>query len=424
LKFISFFLITVSLGAPAYPQGNSVLLEELSHKAFNYFLEHSDPRTGLVLDRSLSDGRNVSGNNIASIAATGFGLTAFVLASENHWITREKARVHILNSLKFLNSNKYRVHGWYYHWLDFKTGEPLFGSEVSSIDTSFFLAGVLTARQYFSDDSEIVTLATQIYGQVDFNWMLNGDSKFLSHGWFPKSGFINHKWNSYSELMLLYILGISSPTHGITPSSWSAWTREKTNYKGLEYVQSDGSLFIHQYSHAWLDLRNLHENFGDHINWFENSKNAILANKAFCLSLAGEFNSYSKDMWGITASDSPYGYIAWGGPPRDSHIDGTVVPSALTGSLMFLADEVLRPLIKMSAQNPKIISHYGFVNAFNSLTGWMAPDTLGIDAGITLLSIENMRKGSVWKYFMRNPEILATFERIGLVSEQAMPLGL
>jgi hypothetical protein len=414
LRVFGLLLIIMGFSGPAYSQGDPDFLENLSHKAFLYFLEHSDPHTGLVLDRSPTDGQNISGNNVASIAATGFGLTAFVLASENNWISREVARVHILNSLRFLRSDQFRVHGWYYHWLDSKTGEPLTESEVSSIDTSFFLAGVLTARQYFFDDPEIMKIATDIYEGVDFNWMLNG-SHLFSHGWFPKSGFINYKWDSYSELMLLYVLGIASPTHGIDPSSWSAWTREKINYKGLEYVQSYGSLFIHQYSHAWLDLRGLHENFGDHINWFENSKNAVLANREFCLSLAGEFHTYSEDAWGITASDSPYGYVAWGGPPRDSHIDGTMVPSALTGSLMFLNDEVLRPLKKMAEQNPKVISHYGFVNAFNPLTGWMAPDTLGIDAGITLLSIENMRRTLVWKYFMKNPEISTTFERIGLI---------
>ena len=191
-------------------------LEDLSHRSFAYFLDHSDPLTGLVLDRAPFDG-SVTKNNMASIAATGFGITAFVSGAENHWIDRDKARLHILNTLRFLQPLKNRVHGWYYHWMDIHTGERIFNSEISSIDTSFFLAGVLTARQYFSDDQEIVKLATEIYEDVDFKWMLADDQKLLSHGWYPESGFIKYRWDNYSELMMLYVLAVASPTHGIDP---------------------------------------------------------------------------------------------------------------------------------------------------------------------------------------------------------------
>jgi hypothetical protein len=217
--------------------------------------------------------------------------------------------------------------------------------------------------------------------------------------------------------MLLNILAVASPTHGIDPSSWSAWKRDWTTYDGNSYVQSAGSLFIHQYSMGWLDLRKIKENFGAHVDWFENSKAAVLAQKAFCLSLSKEFKSYSENSWGITASDSANGYVAWGGPPRDPHIDGTIVPSALTGSLMFSGPLVLDPIKKLSTLGSKISGPYGFANAFNPLTGWVGPDELGIDVGITLLSVENFRNQSIWNSFMKNPEIENALVRVGFIPD-------
>ena len=313
-------------------------LEDLERRSFEYFWQQADPKTGLVPDRARMDGLPLDENHqgTASIAATGFGLTALCIAAERKWISRAQARERTRNTLAFFANKAFQKHGWFYHWLDAKTGERRWASEVSSIDTALLLAGVLTARQYFSDDPEIQKLATKIYERVDFRWMLNGDPLLLSHGWKPETGFLKPRWDTYSEDTILYLLAIGSPTHPISAASWYALWRDRYRYEGYSYFTTIGvPLFMHQYAHAWIDYRNRRETRGDRIDYFENSINATLAHRAFCINLAHDFPAFGPDIWGITASDSAKGYLAWGGPPRDPDIDGTVVPSAAGGSLMF-----------------------------------------------------------------------------------------
>jgi hypothetical protein len=360
-------------------------------------------------------------HNVASIAATGFGLTALCIAAERRWVTPDEARERVRTTLRFFAERAVHEHGWFYHWMDVKTGTREWQSEISSIDTALLLAGVLTARQYFNTDPDIVRWATTIYERVDFPWMLNGHPTLLSHGWKPESGFLPYRWDTYSELMIIYMLAIGSPTHPITPNSWYAWQRNPITYAGYNYIYGAPPLFIHQYSHAWIDFRNRRENKGQRTDWFDDSVKATRAHKAFCLSLAREFpNSYSENVWGITASDSANGYVAWGGPPlpgfpRDGRIDGTVVPCAPGGSLMFTPDICLPALQTMRERfGERIYGRYGFTDAFNPTTGWVNPDVIGIDVGITLLSAENVRTGNVWRWFMRNSEIDQAMKLIGL----------
>ncbi|MDT7541577.1 MAG: hypothetical protein QOE33_1481 [Acidobacteriota bacterium] len=398
---------------------NDALLEDLSHRAFLYFWEQADPQTGLVLDRAHTDGTSYPPGDdhyhVASSAATGFGLTALCIAAERKWIEPQQARVRVRATLRFYAERAEQFHGWFYHWTDAATGTRRWNSEVSTIDTALLLAGVLTARAAFHDDAEIARLATRIYDRVDFPWMLNARNKRLSHGWRPETGFLKTMWDTYSEHLILDLLAIGSRTHPITPRAWLAWRRERITYAGYTYI-TGGPLFIHQYSHAWVDFRGRRESWYPFTDYFANSVAATRAHKQFCLALATEFPGYTENVWGITASDSARGYVAWGGPPRDAAIDGTVVPSAAGGSLMFTPDICVPVLREMRARyGERIYARYGFADAFNPATGWVDADVIGINVGITLLSAENLRTGNVWRWFMRNAEIARAMNAVGLV---------
>jgi len=394
---------------------DETFLEDLERRSYQYFWDQASPTTGLVLDRTRTDGAPADEDHryIASIAATGFGLTAICIASRNGWISRAAARDRVRATLRFFADRAPQEHGWFYHWLDVNSGERRWRSEVSSIDTALLVAGALTARQYFREDSQIVELATKIYERIDFPWMLNGHPTLLSMGWHPETGFIKARWDDYSEHPILYLLAIGSPTHPITPEAWYAWRRNWNEYGSYRYL-GKVPLFTYQYSHAWIDFRGRRETRGEHVNYFDNSVKATLAHRQFCIDLSKEFPGYGPNMWGISASDSVKGYVAWGGPPRDPAIDGTVVPYAAAGSLMFVPHLAMAALKTMRTKYPRIYLKYGFADAFNPNTGWVNRDVIGIDLGITLMSAENARTGNVWRWFMRNLEIRRALDLAGL----------
>ena len=419
LLCVVFFSASTAPARSVFSAQDEVFLEDLQRRLFQFFWEQADPQTGLVPDRARTDASALDENhrNVGSIASTGFGLTALCIAAERRWIDAAQARERTRATLRFFADRAIHQRGWFYHWLDTKTGERRWKSEVSSIDTALLLGGVLTVRQCFANDQEINRLATKIYQRVDFRWMLNGDPLLLSHGWKPESGFLRPRWDTYSEDTILYLLAIGSSTHAISPRSWYALWKDRYRYEGHSYFTTIGvPLFMHQYSHAWVDFRGRRETQGDRIDYFENSVQATLAHRAFCINLAHEFPGYGPDLWGITASDSVKGYLAWGGPPHDPSIDGTIVPSAAGGSLMFTPELTVRALRKMREKHgEKIYGRYGFVDAFNPNTGWVNPDVIGISQGIILLSAENARTGNVWRWFMKNSEIPLAMRRVGLV---------
>jgi hypothetical protein len=411
------WLVVVPFAASA--QGNDPFLDDLQQRSFRYFWEQADPNTGLVPDRARIDGSTLpaSHQNVASIAATGFGLTALCIAADRKWVDQAQARERARNTLRFFDARAFQQRGWFYHWMDAKTGERRWNSEVSSIDTALLLAGVLTVRQCFRDDLEIVRYAQKIYQRVDFRWMLNGDPLLLSHGWKPETGFLRPRWDTYSEDTILYLLAIGSPSHPISSAAWRALWRDRYRYEGHAYFTTIGvPLFMHQYAHAWVDYRNRRELAVDRIDYFQNSIEATLAHRAFCMNLSHDFPAFGPDVWGITASDSAKGYLAWGGPPRDPEIDGTIVPSAAGGSLMFTPELSVRALRTMQEKyGVKIYGKYGFVDAFNPQTNWVDTDVIGINVGIVLLSAENMRTGNIWRWFMQNREVPLAMQRVGLV---------
>lgn len=402
---------------PALTRADEALLEDLSRRSFLYFIEQADVGTGLVRDRARADGAPVAEPNgdLASIAATGFGLTALCIGAERGWMEAAEARRRARVSLRFLAERAAHERGWFYHFVDARSGERRWQSEVSSIDTALLLAGVLTARQCFSEEPEIPALATSLYERVDFPWMLAGHPSLLSMGWRPETGFIETRWDRHFEQPILVLLGVGSATHPLNPEAWRAWKREWVRYDGYRYVAGAAPLFIHQYSQAWVDFRGRRDRGPPHVDYFENSVIATRAHRQFCIDLARRFPSYADDIWGITASDSVKGYVAWGGPPAQPEIDGTVVPCAAAGSLMLTPDIALPALRRMRERfGDRIYGRYGFVDAFNPATGWVDSDVIGIDVGITLLSAENLRSERVWRWFMANPEIPSAMKRAGL----------
>jgi hypothetical protein len=399
-------------------------LDDLSHRSFRFFWEQSDPQTGITRGRARTDGSEYprERRDVGSTGATGFGLTAMCIGAERKWVKREEARERVRATLKaYADGPVKNEHGWFYHWVNVKSGERTsanydvaqfgardgstadHGSEMSTSDATWLAAGALTTRQYFHEDEEIRRLATLVYERMDYAWMCNGEMT-LAHGWTPENGFIKSRYDHYCQLACMYLLGIGSPTHTMKPECWYAWIRDPNEYAGYKYV-GKSVLWTYQWPFAWFDLRNRREGRGTGINYWENSANATRAHKAFCFDLAKKFPGYSENIWGITSSESAHGYKAWGGPPARPSIDGSVVPCATAGSLMFTPDICLPALRAMNEQfGDKIYGRYGFADAFHPTNGWVCPDVLAIDIGITLLACENARSGNVWKWFMANPE--------------------
>jgi hypothetical protein len=389
------------------PLTDDQFLDAIERAIFLYFWEQASSTTGLVKDRALAAGNDTS--TVASIAATGFGLTALCVADQRGYMASADIAARVQSALTFLLNQMPNQNGFFFHYVDMNTGQRVNGSEVSSIDTAILMCGILTCRQYFQDQ-QIADLATQLYQQVNWPWMLNGGATF-SMGWLPESGFLTTRWDTYSELMMLYLLAIGATVNPIPASSWQAFSRPTLTYQGLTYITNYyAPLFIHQYSHAWFDFRNKQDAYA---NYFNNSITATQAHLLFCVSLASQFPDYSTTLWGITASDSVNGYVVWGGPPAMGPIDGSIVPCAAGGSIPFLSSNCIAVLRDIQTEFPNAWQRYSFVDAFNPLSGWYDTDVIGIDLGIMMLMAENQRSAFVWNTFMENPEALAAMTAVG-----------
>jgi len=400
----------VALERPA----DAVFLNEIERRAGLYFVEQSDPVSGLTRDRARADGGGANAYP-ASISATGFALSGWCIADARGWLRPGEALARVKRTLRFAAAHAAQEHGWFYHFLDARTGGRAWDCEASTIDTALFLSGAISAREYFAD-AEVTRLVDAIYGRVDWRWALNGGTT-LTHGWKPESGFLRFRWDSYAELMGLYLLGIGAPANALPPESWDAWRREPVvSYAGRTFIDC-GPLFTHQYAHAWFDFRGQHD---AHADYWLNSVEATLAQRDWFAAQAPKFPRWSRQLWGLTASDSARGYMAWGGPGGTAAqpADGTIVPSAPAGSLPFAPEECLAALRQMRVVGgDRVWQRYGFVDAFNPQTGWASRDVIGIDLGITLLMAENLRSELVWKIFMKASEVRLGMWLAGFRSE-------
>jgi hypothetical protein len=393
---------------PEWRLTDEELLEELVSRAFLFFWNEAGKHSGLVRDRALADGAP-DNRRIASIAATGFGLAALCIGHKRGYLPGHEIGNRVVATLNFVLNHVQQVNGFFYHFIDINTGQRVRQSEVSPIDTTILLCGILTAREYFHDP-EISQLATTIYKRINWRWMLNGGQTFAL-GWTPEYKFIGSRWDTYCELMMMYLLAIGAPAYNISPSSWNAFSRPIMEFEDYSYISGPDPLFVHQYSHAWFDFRNLRDQYA---NYFSNSAIATEAHRQFCYSIRWRFPDYDENTWGITASDSHLGYQDWGGPPEIGHVDGTLVPCAAGGSIPFRPKETIACLANLyNKYGLGVWKRYGFVDAFNPRTGWTDVDVIGIDQGITMLMAENYRSGLVWNSFMKNPEAQKAMKLVG-----------
>lgn len=395
---------------------DEALLDDVQQRAVRYFIEQSDPVTGLTRDRAPANGS--SSRAPSSVAATGFALTAWCIADQRGWTPPGEARRQVVKTLRFLAAQHANERGWFYHFVDATTGDRVWNCEASTIDTALLLNGALTAREYLRDP-EVGALVDQIYSRIDWRWALDGGAT-LTHGWRPERGFIAERWDKYAEEMGLYLLGIGAPAHALPASAWEAWRREPLVTEGQHTFIRGGALFTHQYAHAWFDFRGKRDR---HADYWQNSVVATLVQRETSAALSDHFPLWSRDLWGLTASDSERGYVGWGQAALSEHdADGTLVPCAPGGSLPFAPRECLTALRRMrEVGGERVWSRYGFVDAFNPQTGWAASDVIGINVGITLVMAENLRSGLVWRTFMRAPEVQRAMRLAGFSAPPAEP---
>lgn len=405
----------VTAEMPAVPRDPSDardLLDTLEQRAFDYFWREASPETGLVKDRASNLGAD--DYTVASLAATGFGLAAVTIGVERGWVTRAQGEERERTALRFARDRLAHQHGWFYHFVDVRTGERVWSSEVSTIDTGLFMAGALMAGRYFRG-TEVARLVDGLYRRLDFDWMRTDggakpEEKLLVHGWTPEHGFLKNRWGSYDELMILYLLGLGSPAHPLPAASWDAWARPVVTYRGYRGVALDLPLFVHQFSQAFVDFRGQRDRRG--FEPWENSVVATRMNQSFCAAHADRFPGYGPRSWGLSACDGPDGYRAYA--PAEGDHDGTIAPWAVAASVPLDPALCLPALLAMRRdRGDRPWGRYGFTDAYNVGRDWWDKDVIGIDVGAALLMIENHRSGFVWRQFMAIPAIQRAMKQAG-----------
>lgn len=419
---------------------NAEMLECIQRESFQYFPGETQSQNGLVADKT-------DAASPCSIAAVGLALASYPAGVERGYVTRRAGALSTLKTLKFFKASPQGSEpdatgykGFYYHFLDMKTGRRTWDCELSTMDTALFIAGALTAAAYFDHQNETETqirkLADELYRRIDWHWALNRGAS-VTHGWKPKTGFLRYRWLGYNEAALLYILGLGSPTYPLPADSYRAWTstfKWKKLY-GKELLHA-GPLFIHQLSHCWIDFRGIQDALmkARGIDYFENSRRATYIQQEYAVRNPHGFAHYGKSCWGITASDGPgpgsrkirgiqrkfFGYRARGVPFGPD--DGTISPWAVVASLPF-APEIVLPTIRYFIEEIRLKDRqaYGFEASFNATFpektknpfGWVSPYIFGLNEGPMVLMIENFRSELIWQLTRKCPYILRGLRRAG-----------
>jgi hypothetical protein len=425
-------------------------LDDLEQRTFRYFWDTANPKNGLVPDR-------YPNTPFASIAAVGFGLTAYPIGVERGYIPRAAARERVLTTLRFFVSAA-NEHGFFYHFMDMRSGARASDSEVSTVDTALLLAGMIFCQSYFDSqdphDVEIRRLTDEIYGRVDWTWA-QPRAPAVALSWTPEAGFSSSDWRGYNEAMMVYLLALGSPTHAVDQQAWTSWTSTYDKQWGTVYDQtylSFAPLFGHQFTHVWVDFRGIRDAFmrSHDLDYFENSRRATYTQRRYAIANPQHWRAYGKNVWGMSASDGP-------GPARETALDdtrpfltyaargvgigrivddGTIAPTAAISSLPFAPEIVLPATLEMYHRfGASIYSVYGFLDAFNASyrsssgkqpgpgdAGWVDADYVGIDEGPILAMIENYRSDLVWRVMRRSPYLQQGLERAGFTGGWLAPL--
>ena len=418
-------------------QSDLIMLDRLQNAAFDFFLLCANPRTGLVADTSRE-------GSPSSIAGTGFALSVYPVGVERGWMTRRAAVERTLNTMRFFcdgpadgGFDAIGHRGFCYHFLDMHSGKRAWDSELSMIDTALLVAGMFTAASYFTGDDKneraIRRLVEKFYRRVEWDWALNGGRTFAL-GWLPDSGFIPQRWDGYNEGLIMYILGLGSPTHRLAPDDYRAWgeTYECRTEYGIHYLFA-APLFIHHFSHAWIDFRGIHDMFMRErkLDYFENSRRAALVQRHYAIDNPQGFTGYGADVWGLSAGDGPsdrwvtakrrrhmtLGYAARGAPGGPD--DGTLMPSATIASLPFTPVQTMKSLRHIRRTWPDVIQNDHVPSGFNpSLLDkngdmWISDGYYALDQGIMLMMIENHRSNFFWRLLRGNKHIVHGLQRAG-----------
>ena len=417
------------------------MLDALQRETFAYFLSEVNVQTGLVADKTQP-------GSPSSIAATGMGLSCYIVGILRGFITRTEAVKRTLTVLNFFYTSHQGTEmeatgykGFYYHFLDMKTGKRAWKSELSTADTAILLAGVLTAKYFYNGQNkseiEIRKIADELYARVDWQWALNGKES-VSHGWKPESGFLRYRWNKkYSEAHIIYILALGSPTFPIKPSTYKKWiaTFEWEKLYGIECIYA-GPLFIHQMAQIWFDCRGVYDDFNRKvgIDYFENSRRATQIQQRYAIENPLGFSHYGENDWGFTASDGPgpatikingikrkfYSYKERGAPFGPD--DGTISPWAVVASIPFLPDVVISTMRRATARRDFEKDHpFGFDASYNPTfpeknsmsNSWISQWQFGLNQGPVILMIENYRSGLIWDIMKGCPYIINGLQRAG-----------
>ena len=450
------FLLAACSGSPVSPQppipaAERAFLDTLQHRTFRFFWEKANPSNGLIPDRWPTP-------SFSSVAAVGFGLASYGVGIEQGWITRDQGAGRVLTTLRFLINAPQGPqptgvtghNGLFYHFLDMQTGLRFERVELSTIDTGLLMAGVLFCHEYFdrtdAREQEIRTLADSLYRRVNWRWMVNNAPR-ISMGWHPETGYIRSDWHGYDESMVLHLLAIGSPTHPVDPAVWTTYvsTYKWGTYYGQQHV-GFAPLFGHQYSHIFVDFRGIKDAYmrARGIDYFENSRRATLAQRAYAIDNPMKWAGYGEDIWGLTAADGPvdaelpvngvnrrfWTYSARGASHTEVRDDGTLAPTAAGGSVPFAPELAARALRTMRVRYSEgLWGEYGFLDSFNPSfqftnvkvqhgkvvpgLGWFDGDYLGIDQGPIVLMIENHRSELIWKYLRRNEYLIAGLRKAG-----------
>ncbi|HET7064295.1 MAG TPA: glucoamylase family protein [Rudaea sp.] len=413
------------------------LLDQLQRAAFDYFPTATNPHNGLVADNSRA-------NSPVSIAVVGFALSAYPIAVERGWMRRDTAVQYCLSALRFFRDSDQSggpaatgFKGFYYHFLDIETGARVWQSELSMVDTALLIGGMLTASQYFDaatpDESDLRALVDFLYRRVDWRWAQD-DADTIRQGWKPECGFLHYGWEGYSEAILLYALALGSPTHPIASDCYRNWTLtyQWENLYDIDCLYA-GPLFIHQFSHAWIDFRGIADEFmrEKRSDYFENSRRAVCIQREYARRNPREFAGYDENCWGLSACDGPsderpdtpnerrrlYGYAARSVPYGPD--DGTLSAASVLASLPFAPEAVMHSLRNMLERYPEALPGGRLTSGFNPTLAaadgraWISAGHYGLDQGIVVMMIENHRSERVWQLMRENPYIRAGLHGAG-----------
>jgi len=417
----------------ATPLRGDALVDDLQRRTFQWFWDTTNAQNGLVPDRWPTE-------SFSSIAAVGFGLTAYGIGAERGWVSREDAAQRVLTTLRFFENGVEGHKGFFYHFVDMKTGKRFKEAELSTIDTTLFLAGALFCQSYFDRDNEaeraIRETTDRLYARAEWTFF-HERPPLVSMGWTPEGGLHDYDYTGYNEAMILYVLALGSPTHPIAPEAWSAYTK---TYKWADDHLAFAPLFGHQYSHVWIDFRGIRDAYmrDKGIDYFENSKRATVWQREYAIRNPQGWRGYGANVWGLTACDGPfdgewngrmfYTYAARGASPVEVRDDGTLAPTAAASSIAFTPELSVAAIEAMAVTYPRAYQKYGFIDSFNPTLNaarkvqmghivhgdaWYDHDYLGIDQGPIVAMIENHRSGLVWNTMRKNEHVRRGLRRAG-----------